>query len=76
MKVMAFYIDKKYFAEKLGIEESQLVIGDVTSSFDAIDFKVFIDNDAEIKNPEDSTDLENGLWNVRRQKIEDFGESE
>ena len=74
MKVIEFYMNKSYFADKLDIEESQFVIGDINNDFETVAFKIFIDNDAKTKNPEDSAELKNGLWNVRRQKIEGFGE--
>lgn len=74
MKVIEFYMNKSYFADKLDIEESQFVIGDINNDFESVTFKIFIDNDAKTKNPEDSAELKNGLWNVRRQKIEGFGE--
>lgn len=49
MKASKFYIDRKDIAEKLGVAESQIAIGDVESDFDSITFTVFIDGDAIIE---------------------------
>lgn len=71
MKMASIYIDKKYIADKLGIEADQFVFGKVESNYNDIQFDVIIDSNAEVKHAEDVSDSN---WNVRRQRYEDVGE--
>lgn len=66
MKATKFYIDRKFLAEKLGVDESSLVIGDVESNFDSIEFTVFIDSDAKVS---EGVEIVEGLNLIRRKKL-------
>ena len=68
MKVAAFYLSKQDFAEKLGINENQFIFGDVTSNSNEIEFKLYIDENAETSV---GAKVSNNHWNVRT-KLEDF----
>jgi hypothetical protein len=69
MKVVSIYINKKYFAEKLGIKENQFVLGDIEADSNEIQFKIFIDNDAEVKESSQVSESHSG-WNIRRQTLD------
>lgn len=69
MKIASIYLSKKYFAEKLGIKESQFVFGDVEGNSNEIEFKLFIDDNAEV---ETATSLSEGHnhWDIQRQSFD------
>lgn len=72
MKVASVYIDKKYITEKLGIDENQFVFGDIEGDSNEIQFKVFIDSDAEVKSASPVIEGSDN-WSIRRQRLEDMG---
>lgn len=71
MKMATVYINKSYIAEKLGIDESKFVFGDIQGDSREIQFNVFIESDAEVKG---SLDISEGDdWTVPRQLLDDIG---
>lgn len=69
MKVAAVYLSKQDFAEKLGINENQFIFGDVTSNSNEIEFRLYIDDNAETNV---GSKISNSDWNVTRTKFKNF----
>lgn len=65
MKACKLYFDRKYIAERLGISEEQLVIGQVESSLTEVTITILVDDDAEVE----STKVENER-SIRRQRLD------
>lgn len=71
MKVVSVYIDKKHFTERLGIKENQFVFGEIEGDSNGIEFKLYIDNDAEVDNSSQISE-DHSHWNIARQNLEDI----
>lgn len=71
MKVISVYIDKKHFTERLSIKENQFVFGEIEGDCNGIEFKLYIDNDAEVDSSSQISD-DHSHWNVARQSLEDI----
>lgn len=69
MKVTKFYIDKKFLSEKLGIDEDQMVIANVTSDDNMIEFSVFIDDSVNVGLKEFVFQVESNM-NIRRRRFQ------
>lgn len=69
MKMASFYISRKEIAEKLGIEEDQVVFGKVESNYHEIQFDVIISNEAET---DKATSVPEGRAHLLRQRLYDI----